>query len=177
MRITILVAALVAFASAAPYPQDQEEPDDAETISAPFATPTTPIPLTTSLNIPVTSSLELPTPISDTHPEDPDATTTKRNPHREPISIFTKQCRCNYEENFSYGCYMSAAGGCPTPTRTCKNLFTPSPRPGRHPCELGPNPPLNTSVPEISTLLPTLNVSVPIGPSGNVTVPVVTIGV
>ena len=25
--------------------------------------------------------------------------------------------RCNYEENFSYGCYMAAAGGCPTPTR------------------------------------------------------------
>jgi hypothetical protein len=25
--------------------------------------------------------------------------------------------KCNYEENFSYGCYMEAAGGCPTPTR------------------------------------------------------------
>ncbi|KAH7076172.1 hypothetical protein FB567DRAFT_608859 [Paraphoma chrysanthemicola] len=199
MHFSILtVAALVTFATAAPYPQEQDEPsDDAETVSLPFATPTVSIVSTTSLNIPITSAVDLPTPVPDTDPELPDetSTSTRKNPHWEPIPIFTKQCkcdiktvqypcwatdalqRCNYEENFSYGCYMSAAGGCPTPTRTCKNLFQPTPRPGPHPCELRPNPPIITDVPVITTSLPTLNVSLPVVPTGNVSLPVVTLAV
>jgi hypothetical protein len=114
MRLTVLIAALVAFASAAPYPQDQEDPsedvpDDPEPISVPFATPTIPVTLTTSLNIPVTSSEELPTPVPDTDPEDPETTTTtKRNPHWEPIPIFTKQCNCDIA-TVQYPCWATDA--------------------------------------------------------------------
>ncbi|CBX97274.1 predicted protein [Plenodomus lingam JN3] len=48
---------------------------------------------------------------------------------------FFPQKSCNFEENFSYGCYMEAVGGCPTPTRNCTALYKPTPRPGPHPCE------------------------------------------
>jgi hypothetical protein len=79
--------------------------------------------------------------------------------------------RCNFEEVFSYGCYMQAFGGCPTPTRVvratnapqnlnsptreifitnktkpqCSNLFAPTPRPGRHPCEFDTGDPKLTT--------------------------------
>jgi hypothetical protein len=203
MRTAIIIGALVALASAIPHPQSQESPSDDPTddqpessavVSASFATPTTPIVLTTSLNIPITGPVGLPTPVIP----GPGATSTtsRRRPHWEPIPIFTKECkcniatiqypcwatdalqRCNYEENFSYGCYMAAAGGCPTPTKNCKDLFRPTPRPGRHPCELGPNPPLITSLPNITTLVPvvpTLNISLPAlptGPPANISLPV-----
>ncbi|KAF2821413.1 hypothetical protein CC86DRAFT_411103 [Ophiobolus disseminans] len=184
MRIAIIVGALAALVFAVPYPQELPDEDEATaSISAPFATPTVPAVLTTSLNIPLTTLIP-----------DPDTpTSSKKNPHWEPIPIFTKECKCdvatvrypcwatdalqkcNYEENFSYGCYMAAAGGCPTPTRTCKDLYQPTPRSGRHPCELGQNPPLITSVPELPSsvpVVPTLNVSLPGLPSANVTLPV-----
>ncbi|EAT79611.1 hypothetical protein SNOG_12811 [Parastagonospora nodorum SN15] len=130
MRIVLLVGALAALATAFPRPQDDtpddtpDEPsDDPATISLGFPTATIPVTLITSLNIPVTESFEIVKP------------TKSKRPHWEPIPIFTKQCKCdvatvrypcwatdalqkcNYEENFSYGCYMEAAGGCPTPTR------------------------------------------------------------
>lgn len=57
----------------------------------------------------------------------------------------------------------------------CKNLFQPTPRPGRHPCDLGPNPPVITDVPIITTLLPTLNMSLPVVPTVDVSLPVVTL--
>ncbi|KAH9868008.1 hypothetical protein IAQ61_007315 [Plenodomus lingam] len=83
----------------------------------------------------------------------PPRPTRSKNPHLEPIPVFSKQCSCalatarypcwatdalqscNFEENFSYGCYMEAVGGCPTPTRNCTALYKPTPRPGPHPCE------------------------------------------
>ncbi|KAH8704568.1 hypothetical protein GQ44DRAFT_716523 [Phaeosphaeriaceae sp. PMI808] len=191
MRITFVISTLAALASSFPYPQDQENPNDETsselpsapvTISIPFATPTIPTLVTTSLNIPVTQSLEPPLP-----------TTSRKRPHWEPIPIFTKECKCDiatvrypcwatdalqkcyYEENFSYGCYMAAAGGCPTPTRTCKDFFQPTPRSGRHPCDFGHGPPLITDVPTITTLIPvvpTLNISFPVVPTLNISLPV-----
>jgi hypothetical protein len=46
-----------------------------------------------------------------------------------PSRHIKKQCnanvsiqKCNYEEVFSYGCYVAAAGGCPTPTRVVRTF-------------------------------------------------------
>jgi hypothetical protein len=99
MRIAILVSALAALAAAFPYPQDQENPDgpddepsdDPETSADSFATRTVPVQLSTSLNIPITGSVALPTlvPGYDT------TSTSRRNPHWEPIPIFTKACTCD----------------------------------------------------------------------------------
>ncbi|KAH3944917.1 hypothetical protein HBI56_150200 [Parastagonospora nodorum] len=202
MRIVLLVGALAALATAFPRPQDDtpddtpDEPsDDPATISLGFPTATIPVTLTTSLNIPVTESFEIVKP------------TKSKRPHWEPIPIFTKQCKCdvatvrypcwatdalqkcNYEENFSYGCYMEAAGGCPTPTRACRDLFKPTPMTGRHPCDFGGSPPpLPTLFPNITTLvpilttstwnvsLPTGNITVPVVPTANVTLPVLPTG-
>jgi hypothetical protein len=116
-----------------------------------------------------------------------------------PPRHIKKQCnanvslqKCNYEEVFSYGCYVAAAGGCPTPTRAvrtfsslpapqiiciltsrqCKDIYKPTPRPGPHPCELVPNPPpVITSFPNITTALPTVNFTLPVVPT-NITLPV-----
>lgn len=129
MRNIIFVSALVALAFAAPYPQDQELPDEDEASSivpVPLPTPTASVLFPTTIEIPIITIT----------PEPDSPTSSRKNPHWEPIPIFTKECkcdlatvrypcwatdalqRCNYEENFSYGCYMAAAGGCPTPTRT-----------------------------------------------------------
>ncbi|KAF1917442.1 hypothetical protein BDU57DRAFT_165295 [Ampelomyces quisqualis] len=187
MRVTIMIGTLAALVAAAPWPREDASDDPSEeptTISLPFLSPTVEIPLTTSLNVPVTSSLwELPT------------LTWSKRPHWEPIPIFTKECkcdiatvnypcwatdalqRCNYEENFSYGCYMAAAGGCPTPTRACKNLFQPTPRPGKHPCDFGGPPSLVTPAPQVPSLitipvLPTMSITLPVLPTNNVSLPV-----
>lgn len=137
MRVAIMLGALAALATAAPYPQEQQEdPEEPVASSAPFASPTASLQLSTSLNVPVTS-------LSTALPSLLPTSTRSKNPHWEPIPVFTKQCQCNlatakypcwatdalqrchYEENFSYGCYMEAAGGCPTPTRVvCTSLST-----------------------------------------------------
>ncbi|KAH6877918.1 hypothetical protein BKA58DRAFT_85170 [Alternaria rosae] len=197
MRTSVLISALAALVLAVPYPQatDISIAPGATLISLSAILPisTTATPVSTSLNIPVTA---LPTsdPNSDDDDdddnEDPELSSSKRKPHWEPIPIFTKRCQCqlatarypcwatdalqscHFEENFSYGCYMQAAGGCPTPTRICSNLFQPTPRPGPHPCELGPNPPVVTSFPNL-TGSPTANVTLPVIPTANVTLPTV----
>ncbi|KAH7340037.1 hypothetical protein BKA66DRAFT_434888 [Pyrenochaeta sp. MPI-SDFR-AT-0127] len=190
MRIAVTLGALMSLTTAIPYPQEEAPTEAPEEPMLP--TPTVSIILTTSLNIPVTGTLARPSSLPDY--ESKSSASSRKNPHWEPIPIFTKQCqcslatarypcwatdalqKCHFEENFSYGCYMSAAGGCPTPTRVCSNLFQPTPRSGRHPCELGPNPPFVTSAPELITssvpALPTANLTVPILPISNVTRPV-----
>ncbi|KAH9866562.1 hypothetical protein J1614_008252, partial [Plenodomus biglobosus] len=112
---------------------------------------TAPIPTPTAPTFPNNTITEPPTAPSS-------HTTRSKRPHWEPIPVFSKLCtcdlatvgypcwatdglqRCHFEENFSYGCYMQAVGGCPTPTRDCSSLFSPTPRPGPHPCEGGPGP-------------------------------------
>ena len=107
MRIAIIIGTLAAVASAFPYPQDQEFPgdgptddpsEDPETISVPFATPTVPILLTTSLNIPVTTTVL----------EPGTTTTSRKNPHWEPIPIFTKECKCDIA-TVRYPCWATDA--------------------------------------------------------------------
>ncbi|KAH7408514.1 hypothetical protein DE146DRAFT_629420 [Phaeosphaeria sp. MPI-PUGE-AT-0046c] len=187
MRIAFAIGALVALAAAAPYPQDDSSDDPKEepiTIDLPFPTPTVPAVVTTSLNIPATTVPDLPD-----LPDLPTKTRSKK-PHWEPIPIFTKECkcdtatvaypcwatdslqRCNYEEIFSYGCYMSAAGGCPTPTRVCKELFKPTPKTGRHPCDFGGPRPEITPAPSLTPVLPTGNITLPVVPTSNVSLPV-----
>jgi hypothetical protein len=61
-----------------------------------------------------------------------------------------------------------------TDNSQCSNLFKPTPRPGPHPCELGPNPPVISSFP-ILTGLPTMNFTLPTLPTANVTLPTVSL--
>jgi len=110
MRIAFLVSALAALATAFPYPQGQEnfdgpdnEPSDhPDTIAVSFATPTVPIQLTTSLNIPITGLVALPTlaPGYDT------TSTSRKNPHLEPIPVFTKACTCDVA-TVKYPCWAT----------------------------------------------------------------------
>ncbi|OAL48205.1 hypothetical protein IQ07DRAFT_91497 [Pyrenochaeta sp. DS3sAY3a] len=182
MRVALILSALAALAIARPHPQESGEPSIPEHSDEPdvpeLPTPTVSVPLSTSLNVPVTSLPSLPGSLSLPSFSLVSTSSSRRKPHWEPIPIFTKQCqcelktarypcwatdalqRCNFEENFSFGCYMSAAGGCPTPTRVCSALFQPTPRTsGRHPCELGPNPPVVTSPPDVSSVLASLTAS------------------
>ncbi|EFQ91591.1 hypothetical protein PTNB73_06843 [Pyrenophora teres f. teres] len=139
MRILLCISVLAALATAFPYPQEIEDlPTPAVPLTDIFPASTTTIPDSTSLNIPVTA-----VPTIDPDDDDDDdkgaemlnSTSSRRRPHTEPIPIFTKACkcdlatalypcwatdalqRCHFEENFSYQCYMQAAGGCAYPTR------------------------------------------------------------
>ncbi|RYO17433.1 hypothetical protein AA0121_g5788 [Alternaria tenuissima] len=191
MQTFLLVSVLTALVIAVPYPQATKTSiapgATLISLSAILPSPTATSPESTSLDIPITS---VPTPDPDPEDdEDPESSSSKKNPHWEPIPIFTKPCQCqlatarypcwatdalqqscHFEENFSYGCYMQAVGGCPTPTRICSNLFKPTPRPGPHPCELGPNPPVLTSTPTL-TGMPAANFTLPVLPTANVTFP------
>lgn len=118
---------------------------------------------TTSLPPVITSSASLPSSSSVYS-----RSSRSRRPHTEPIPIFTSKCacvgfsypcyaydalnRCIYEENFSLGCWFQNKG-CPSPTRTCTQLFKPTPPTGkRHPCDLSP-PEETISMPGTSTEL------------------------
>lgn len=101
MRIVIALSALIALASAFPRPQGQDDPttadpeDDPEdpiTISAALPTPTTPLPFSKSAEMSITV---LPT-------------STKKNPHWEPIPIFTKPCQCDLA-TARYPCWATDA--------------------------------------------------------------------
>ncbi|KAI1669385.1 hypothetical protein L13192_06844 [Pyrenophora tritici-repentis] len=194
MRVLLCISVLAALATAFPCPQEIE---DLSTPAAPltdiFPASTTTIPDSTSLNIPVTA-----VPTIDPDDDDDDdkgavvlnSTSSRRRPHTEPIPIFTKACKCNlatalypcwatdalqrchFEENFSYQCYMQAAGGCAYPTRICSSLYLPTPKPGPNPCQLLPRPPppIITSLPLI-TALPTLNFTWPAVPTKMITLP------
>ncbi|KAL6704837.1 hypothetical protein ACN47E_007520 [Coniothyrium glycines] len=183
MHFAVILSLLVALTAAVPYPQEEGQPTDQVSEEPDLASSTVPGPQTTSWEFPITDIL---------------TATRSRNSHWEPIPIFTKECkcaletarypcwatdslqRCHFEENFSYGCYMSAAGGCPTPTRVCSNLFSPTPLSGRHPCELGSNPPPVTSAPGIiSTPVatwPSANLTLTHLPSANTIQPTVNPG-
>ncbi|KAF2650106.1 hypothetical protein K491DRAFT_683286 [Lophiostoma macrostomum CBS 122681] len=140
MRAAFVLAGLVALVAAVPQPQ---------------ANPTVPVPASTSLNVIVTGIPSLaPSGIFG------NATTSKtHHPHSEQIPSLMKPCdcpdvktvaypcwatdslqKCNFEEIHSWGCWTSAAFGCPSPTRECSALYTPAPpiTTGKHPCDLGP---------------------------------------
>jgi hypothetical protein len=107
MRLAILVSALAALAAAFPYLQDQEDPDDEpsddpETIAVSFATPTVPVQLSTSLNIPITGSVALPTLV----PGYGTTSKSRKNPHWEPIPVFTKACTCDVA-TVKYPCWAT----------------------------------------------------------------------
>lgn len=95
MHFIIFLIALIALTSAIPHPHPSptDAPDDEPiTISPILPTATTTFPASTSPNIPITS---LPSPSTTTSdPDDDECTTSKKNPHREPIPIFSKQCNC-----------------------------------------------------------------------------------
>lgn len=100
MRLPILLGALAALASAVPYPQESGDPttDDPEEPSS-FPTPTLPVPVSTSLNIPVTGT-GLPEPST--------TATRSKNPHWEPIPVFTKDCQCSIA-TAAYPCWATDA--------------------------------------------------------------------
>ncbi|KAF2846430.1 hypothetical protein T440DRAFT_510915 [Plenodomus tracheiphilus IPT5] len=153
------LTALLALTTAIPYPQD--DPDGIFTIPIVIPTATiTATPITTT-DEPDDTITEAPVP----------APTRSKNPHWEPIPVFSKQCTCELA-TARYPCWatdaLQAVGGCPTPTRICSTLYSPTPRPGPHPCELGPNPPpLITELPvtlSVNITVPTVNVPVPVVP-------------
>ncbi|KAF1829380.1 hypothetical protein BDW02DRAFT_583748 [Decorospora gaudefroyi] len=204
MHSLLLISALAALSTAFPYPQETNGPTTPEASlispSAILPSSTTPNPDLISVDIPVTAVPTVSANLDDEE-EDEECRTSRRKSHWEPIPIFTKKCQCNlatarypcwatdalqschFEENFSFGCFMQAVGGCPTPTRICSNLFKPTPRPGRHPCAIGPNPPnlttsvskslAETTVPIITTSL--LSVGTLSLPTTNVTLPTVSL--
>ncbi|KAF2714774.1 hypothetical protein K504DRAFT_366514 [Pleomassaria siparia CBS 279.74] len=154
MRVALVLAGLTAIVTAAPHAQ-LDPSDIPVSISATIPTSTLWLVPSTSLNIPVTLSTLLPTGLQCNF----STTRTTKRPgggHSEPIPIFSRHCdcpllatvaypcyatdalaRCNFEENHSWVCWTSAGFGCPSPTRTCSNLFSPTPITGKHPCELG----------------------------------------
>jgi hypothetical protein len=83
MRLAIILGALAALVVAVPYPQEDDTPDEPDTVSALLPTITVPAILTTSLNVPVTQLPDLP------------FSTKSKRPHWEPIPIFSKECKCN----------------------------------------------------------------------------------
>jgi hypothetical protein len=83
MRLAIILGALAALAVAVPYPQEDDTPDEPDTVSDLLPTITVPAILTTSLNIPVTQLPSL------------TFLTKSKRPHWEPIPIFSKECKCN----------------------------------------------------------------------------------
>ncbi|EUC40334.1 hypothetical protein COCMIDRAFT_30709 [Bipolaris oryzae ATCC 44560] len=201
MHRLVLISILQVLAAAIPHPQASDDSTAPLTsISEILPTSTVAIPDSTSLNIPVTAipSIE-PVPDDDGEDDDDDnsgkSLSRSKKPHREPTPIFTKQCQCQlatarypcwatdalqkcyFEENFSHACYMQAAGGCPKPTRACKQLYLPTPLPGPNPCELKPNPnphvtPTLPAVPSFPTLTgaPNVTLSLPVAvPSRNST--------
>ncbi|KAF2270264.1 hypothetical protein CC78DRAFT_197504 [Lojkania enalia] len=156
MQFAICFVGLIAWGAAVPHKQIEEPSQIAVPIATSIPAPTLPVEPSTSLNIPVTTGFVLPTLL----PPPTTSTSRRRNPHSEPIPIFSKSCdcpnvatvakpcwvtdalqKCNFEELHSWVCWTSANYGCPSPTRTCSNSFEPTPVTGRHPCELGPNPP------------------------------------
>lgn len=103
MRVAIIVGVVAALAAAFPHPQGDdptiEDPPE-ETEDPVSATPTIPLPLTTSLNIPVTGIPTLPSFQL--------TSTSKKRPHWEPIPIFTKQCQCSLA-TARYPCWATDA--------------------------------------------------------------------
>ncbi|KAF2107176.1 hypothetical protein BDV96DRAFT_673604 [Lophiotrema nucula] len=149
---------------AAAVPQPQDEPQETSSIvPSPLPTtllaPTLSLNLSTSLNIPTTTPASIPTLV----PASTSSTSRHRSLHSEPVPIFSKSCdcpdvktvpspcwatdalqRCEFEVLHSWVCWTSANYGCPSPTRACSELYTPTPITGKNPCELGPNPPFET---------------------------------
>ncbi|KAF2015394.1 hypothetical protein BU24DRAFT_461643 [Aaosphaeria arxii CBS 175.79] len=122
MRYQVWLAAFVAAVTAAPHAQ-VETALPPISVSESFATPTITVIPTTSLNIPYF--------------------TDKKEAIALGASSYLFQKlrlseKCNFEENHSWVCWTSANYGCPSPTRACSDLFSPTPVTGKHPCELGP---------------------------------------
>lgn len=108
MRIAVLMGAFAAMARAFPYPQEQEIPIEASKEPV-FPTATVPILVTTSLNIPVTGTPASPSSLLNSEFLSTTTTTTSRkNPHWEPIPIFTKQCECSLA-TARYPCWATDA--------------------------------------------------------------------
>ncbi|KAF9737720.1 hypothetical protein PMIN04_003010 [Paraphaeosphaeria minitans] len=168
MRLTAPLFALASLTltlpltSAVPHAHPQDAVSSVGPIPLPTpsipADPTISIPLSTSLNVPTTLPTLLPT-LSVTGNLSSRSTSTRHHfSHWEPIPIFSSACncpalstvaypcwatdalqRCNFEELHSFVCWTSAARGCPTPTRQCDALYSPTPLTGKHPCDLGQN--------------------------------------
>ncbi|KAF2678163.1 hypothetical protein K458DRAFT_423346 [Lentithecium fluviatile CBS 122367] len=73
-----------------------------------------------------------------------------------PCYAYDALNRCIFEENHSLGCHFMNAG-CPSPTRTCANLFKPTPPTGKHPCDLSPPAETTESITSATpTVMPTI---------------------
>lgn len=154
MHVLFYLTSFTALVAAMPRPQEDPDEDPSIPISITEELPTATVPVieSTSLNIPITSFPSIiPTEVPGLNFT---TSTSKRAGHWEPIPVYSCNCvtlskpsypcwayddyhKCVFEENHVYGCWVGQNRACPSPSRSCGDLFTSIPLTGRHPCDLG----------------------------------------